>query len=113
MEYLNIRNYSLPELNFTAPTSSAVINADGCQTLALAVENVVESAVSGASMQLEKALTEDGPWFADGEPVEVTATSDSLIQASQPVDARFYKLTTDLDSGELTQNIQVLGKGPV
>jgi hypothetical protein len=111
VKYLNLKNYALPALNFTSTTASEAVDATYLQSLAFTVENSVESPVTGASVQIQKGFTQTGPWFDDGDPVDVTESGDLFLPPSQPIGAHWYRILTTLGSGEITQRIRVLGKG--
>lgn len=113
MQLLNIVDKDLTELNFTAATSSEVVNAKGCQTLSFATQVTEDVAVSGCTVKIEKALEDSGPWFEDTAATNITETANFFLEASQPIDANFYRLTFAIAAGELTVAIHATGKGMV
>lgn len=75
-----------------------------------AVNTFTATAIAGASIKLEQANDEDGPWVALGSATNVTVDADFILEKDRPT-TRFIRTYTTLTAGNISANLHVIGKG--
>ena len=91
-------------VNALAGTAVALANAGvGNQT-------VTPVALAGGTIKLEQANDLNGPWVILGSATNVTADADVILSADRPT-TRFIRVYLTLTAGNISANLQILGKG--
>lgn len=110
MQLLNILKKELDSAaSLTGGYDSGTLDTTGCSVLSFQV-NVTNATGLTGSFEIDKS--DDGvTWFTDGTASSVTGDGVVFLEATQPVNANYYKLAGTVSNGSLDAECFVLGKG--